>query len=327
MSRKICPTTVRRTKRTKGRNNNLRKGTIGAALVAIILVVVLFCGITCLEKIPASYVGVVYNMSGGIDGEILTQGWHIVAPTKKVTKYSIGIEQSYLSAEDKGDSEKDESFNIPTSDGKTVCVNLEFSYRFDEARVADTFIMFKGKSGEVIKDTFIKPKIVAWTQEVSANYPVTDIFGDKRTAINAELDSYLKEKFDKYGIIIDTVNFTDITVDNETAAAIQKKVTAQQELELANIEAQTAKVQANKDKEVAQIAAEKAFIDANAAAEVVRIEAEAEANANKQIAASLTPELIEKIKYEQWNGELPTVHGSAGTIVDIGGVTDAVPVE
>ena len=158
---------------------------------------------------------------------MLTQGWHLVSPTKKVTTYSIGIEQSYLTAEDKGDSKDDESFSIPTSDGKTVRVNLEFSYRFDEARVADTFVTFKGKSGETIKDTFIKPKVIAWTQEVSANYPVTDIFGDKRTAINAELDTYLREKFDQYGIIIDTVNFTDISVDAETAAAIQKKVTAQ----------------------------------------------------------------------------------------------------
>ena len=88
--------------------------------------------------------------------------------------------------------------------------------------------MFKGKSGEEIKNTFIKPKVMAWTQEVSANYPVTDIFGDKRTEINSQLDVYLREKFASYGIIIDTVNFTDISVDNETAAAIQKKVTAQQ---------------------------------------------------------------------------------------------------
>lgn len=224
------------------------------------------------------------------------------------------IEQSYLTAEDKGDSPKDESFNIPTSDGKTVRVNIEFSYRFDEARVSETFAMFKGKSGEAIKDSFIKPKVVAWTQEVSANYPVTDIFGDKRTEINAELDTYLREKFDQYGIIIDTVNFTDISVDDETAAAIQKKVTAQQELELANIEKQTAKVQAEKDREVAQINAEKAVIEAEAKAETLRIAAEAEADANRKIAASLTNELIEKIKYEQWNGELPTVTGSTPII-------------
>lgn len=298
----------------------MKKGVIGAVALAIVLILGLICMVICLERIPAGYVGVVYNMNGGVDGEVLTQGWHVVSPTKKVTTYSIGIEQSYLTAEEKGDSPKDESFSIPTSDGKTVKVNLEFSYRFDEERVAQTFTQFKGKSGEAIKDSFIKPKVIAWTQEVSANYPVTDIFGDKRTEINAELDTYLRQKFDQYGIIIDTVNFTDISVDEETAAAIQKKVTAQQELELANIEAQTAKIQAEKDKQVAEIAAEqdkkvaeieaeKAIIEANAKAEALLIAARAEAEANQRIAGSLTPELIEKLKYEQWNGQLPRVTG------------------
>lgn len=304
------------------------KGFIGGLFLAIILIVGLFCGIVCIERVPTGYVGVVYNMNGGVDGEVLSQGWHMVSPTKKVTTYSIGIEQSYLTSEDKGDSPKDESFSIPTSDGKTVRVNLEFSYRFDEERVAETFTTFKGKSGEDIKNSFIKPKVIAWTQEVSANYPVTDIFGDKRTQINAELDIYLRDKFDQYGIIIDTVNFTDISVDEETAAAIQKKVTAQQELELANIEAETAKVQAEKEKQVALITAEKnkataeieaerKRIEAKGNADAILIAAEAEAEANRKIAASLTPELIEKIKYDQWNGQLPKVSGSTA-IVDVG---------
>lgn len=309
----------------------MRNGSIGALILAILIIGGLFLGIMCTERIPTGYVGVVYNMSGGVDGEVLSQGFHLVAPTKKVTEYSIGIEQSYLSSEDIGDSPKDESFKVPTSDGKTVKVNLEFSYRFDEARVAETFTMFKGKSGEDIKDTFIKPKIMAWTQEVTANYPVTDIFGDKRTQINAELDVYLRDKFAPYGIIIDTVNFTDISVDDETAAAIQKKVNAQQELELANIEAETAQIQANKDREVARIQAEKdkevaaikaeqEIIAAEAEAKALLIAAEAEAEANRKIAESLTPELIEKLKYEQWDGKLPTVSGSNGTIVGIEGI-------
>lgn len=305
-----------------------KSGLIGGVLFALVLIIGLASAVMCLERVPAGYVGVVYNMNGGVDGEILSQGWHIVAPTKKVTTYSIGLEQSYLTSEDKGDSPKDESFNVPTSDGKTVKVNLEFSYRFDEDRVADTFVTFKGKSGETVKDTFIKPKIVAWTQEVTANYPVTDLFGDQRTAINAELDRYLKEKFNQYGILIDTVNFTNIEVDQETQEAIQRKVTAQQELELANIEAKTAKVQAEKEAEVARIAAEqekavaeinaeKAIINANAEAEALRIAAEAEAQANREIAASLTPELIEKIKAEQWNGVMPTVTSDSTPIISI----------
>lgn len=125
----------------------VKKGFIGAIVLAVVLFGGVILGLMCTERIPAGYVGVVYNMNGGVDGEVLQQGWHLVSPTKKVTTYSIGIEQSYLTAENKK-------------------------------------------------------------------------------------------------------------------------------------------------------------------AEATRIAAEAEADANAQIAASLTPELIEKIKYEKWNGELPTVSGS-----------------
>lgn len=128
-----------------------KKGFIGAIVLAVAIFGGIILGLMCTSRVPAGYVGVVYNMNGGVDGEVLTQGWHLVAPTKKVTTYSIGIEQSYLTSDEKGDSQKDESFSIPTSDGKTVRVNLEFSYRFDEARVANTFVTFKGKSGEEIR--------------------------------------------------------------------------------------------------------------------------------------------------------------------------------
>lgn len=294
----------------------MKKGLLGSIILAVVIIIGLIVGIGCLERVPAGYVGVVYNMSGGVDGEVLDQGWHWVSPTKKVTTYSIGIEQSYLTSEDKGDSPKDESFSIPTSDGKTVRVNLEFSYKFNADKVADTFVTFKGRSGEDIKNTFIKPKIIAWTQEVSANYPVTDIFGDQRTKINAELDEYLKAKFEKYGIVIDTVNFTDISVDDETAKAIQKKVTAQQELELANIEAKTAEVNAEKDKKVAEINAEKDKKVAEIEAEKIRIKAEAEAEANRKVAKSLTDELIQQEKIAKWNGELPQIVSDSTIIKD-----------
>lgn len=303
-------------------------GKIGGVITAIVIALLIICGFACTERVPAGYVGVVYNMAGGVTGETLNQGWHIVSPTKKVTVYSIGIEQSYLTSEDKGDSPKDESFSTPTADGKSLTVDLEFSYRYDSARVTEVFTQFKGQSGKEVKDSFIKPKMIAWTQEVTAKYPVTDVFGDKRQELNEALDTYLKEKFDKYGIIIDTVNFTNISTDPETQAAIQKKVNAQQELELARIEKQTAKVQAEKDKEVAQINAEKeksvaeinaekAKIEAQGKADAKMIQAEAEAKANKAIADSLDDKLLEKIKYEKWKGDVPKITGSSTTpIID-----------
>lgn len=310
----------------------MRSGAIGGVVLALILVIALGVFIGCTERIPTGYVGVVYNMNGGITGETISQGWHLMSPTKKTTAYTIGLEQSGLTAGKTQDSAGDESFNIPTSDGKSVRVSLEFSYRFDEERITDTFIMFKGKSGDVIKDTFIKPKIMAWTQEVSANYPVADIFGDKRTVINEELDVHLEKKFYEYGIIIDTVNFTDISVDEETAKAIQQKVNAQQAQELAKIQAETDRINANKDKEIARIAAEKEkevasiaaekqIITAQAQADALMIQAEAEAEANKKIAASITDELLDMTKYERWDGVLPKVTGgTSANLVTVDGI-------
>ena len=293
------------------------KGKIGAIVLGAIIAVGLICAAFCAERVPTGHVGVVYNMNGGVDGEILTQGWHLVSPTKKVTTYSIGIEQSYLTAASKGDSKDDESFSTPTSDGKSLIVDLEFSYKFDDKKITETFTRFKGQSGETVKNTFIKPKMIAWTQEVTAKYPVTDVFGDKRQELNEALDVYLKDKFAPYGIVIDTVNFTNISTDSETQEAIQKKVNAQQALELAQIEAQTARVNAEKDKEVALIEAQKKLETAQIEAEAKLVAADADAEANKKIASSLTPELINKIKYEKWNGELPYVSGANTPIIDI----------
>lgn len=280
-------------------------GFIGAIVLGVIFFVSLLLLAACTSKVPAGYVGVVYSMNGGIQDKTLGQGWHIVAPGKKVITYSIGVEQSYLTKSNKGDSKHNDSFNVPTSDGKTVNCDLEFSYRFAEEQIADTFVKFKGRDGQDILDTFIKPKMIAWSQEITAKYPVTQILGDKRDEINNELDTYLKGKFEKYGIVIDTVNFTRISADKQTMKAIQKKVTAQQELETAQVKAKTAKVNADKDLQVAEINAKKK-----------KVEAEAEAKANKTISDSLTDKLIEQNKINKWDGKMPTVSGGQ-SIVDL----------
>ena len=53
------------------------------------------------------------------------------------------------------------------------------------------------------------------------------------TVLNAELTKYLANKFADYGIIIESASLINIDPDDQTRDAIQKKVTAQQELELA----------------------------------------------------------------------------------------------
>lgn len=304
-------------------------GFIGAVVLGVIMVIALIVGFSCAKKVPTGYVGIVYSMNGGVSDEVLSQGWHIVGPTKQVTLYSIGIEQSYLTAGKDGDSHDDDSFEVPSSDGKGLKVDLTFTYRYDSEKVTDLFTRFKGQSGKAVRDSFIKPNIISWTKEVTAKYPVTEILGDERANLNIALSEYISEKFKPYGIIVENVSLIDIDADDETRASVQRKVNAQQELELAQIEQKTANVQAQKDKEVALIKAEQeketaiieaeqAKIKAEGQAEAARIKAQAESAANKMIAESLTTELIEKQKIDKWNGDVPMVQGdSAMPIVNI----------
>lgn len=69
-----------------------KKGFIGAIVLAVLIFGGIILALLCTSRVPAGYVGVVYNMNGGVDGEVLSQGWNLVAPTKKVTTYSIGRE-------------------------------------------------------------------------------------------------------------------------------------------------------------------------------------------------------------------------------------------
>lgn len=300
------------------------KKVLGGFTTAAILIFVIVVFLFCTVRIPAGYVGVVYNMNGGISDKTLSQGFHIVAPTQNVTTYSIGIEQSYLTSGKDGDSEDNESFEVPSNDGKGLTVDMTFTYRYDADRVADTFTRFKGQSGKDVKNSFIKPNIMSWTKEVTAKYSVIDLLGDKRASLNSELTDYLKAKFEPYGIVIESVSLINIDPDEETRSAVQKKVNAQQDLELAKIEQQTANVNAEKEKEVAITKANQEKETAQINAEAKLIEAQAEAESNRLIAQSLTPELIEKQKYEKWDGKLPTVQagGSSSIIVDAANDTE-----
>lgn len=39
------------------------KGMVGGIVTAIIIALLIICGLACTERVPAGYVGVVYDMS------------------------------------------------------------------------------------------------------------------------------------------------------------------------------------------------------------------------------------------------------------------------
>lgn len=303
------------------------KGLFGSIIIGVVILFCIITYFTCTVRVPAGYVGIVYNYRTGVSGETVSQGYRFVGPFKQVVLYSIGIEQSYLTSTKDGDSPNDDSFETSSSDGKALNVDLTFTYRFDSENIVDVFNKFKGQDGKTVRDSFIKPNIISWTKEVTAQYSVIDILGEKRAILNKAITDYLKEKFMPYGIVIENASLINIDADEETRASVQKKVNAIQELELAQTEKKTAQVRADQEKDVAltkaqqekeaaAIKAEQAKIEAEAEAEVIKTKAAAEAEANRLIAESLTPELIEMTKYQQWNGKLPQITTGEGLIVD-----------
>jgi len=298
------------------------KGVVGAIVTGIIIVGIILGVFMCTEKIPAGYVGVVYNMNGGIEEDVLTQGFKVVAPTKKITLYSIALEQSYMTKDSQGDSKEDESFEIPTKEGAALEVDVAFSYSYELSEVPQTFTRFRGQSGKEILNSFIKPKMQAWIKEITPQFSMISIVSTQRGEVNRTLTEQLKERFKPYGISIDNVALADVRPDAETDEAIRKKIKAQEELETAKVTAETDKVNAQRDRDVAQIKAEQEKIEAQGKADAKLIDAEAEAKANRMISDSLTDKLIEMQKINKWNGDVPAVQGSGATIVDVGEVTE-----
>lgn len=296
-------------------------------IIGLIAVIVLILGgiltlAFCTTKVPTGYVAVQYSMNGGVKDEVLSQGWHFVAPTIKTVNYTIGLEQSYLTADDRGDSRRNEAFTASSREGKAVEIDLTFTYQFAPDKVTLVFNEFKGRSGNDVRDSFIKPNIISWTKEVIARYKVAEILGVERASINTALTDYLSERFAPYGITISNVSLIDVRVDADTANAISTKIKAQQDAETQAINNQIAIDKANAEADVArakaQAEADARLISANAEAEALLVKANAEAEANAKIGASITPELIQKSKIDAWeNGaNVPSVimgNGSEGT--------------
>ena len=260
---------------------------LGALLSGVVIVGGLVVGVMSAEMIKPGYVGIIYSMNGGVQDRVLNQGLNFVSPIAKVKQYSAATEQAYLSRDEKEGSKDDDSFMIPTSDGKTVNVDLEFSYHFDVDKLPTTFSRFKGQSGKEIEETFIRGKMKAWTSEASSKFSVLDIYGEKRAELNRAVLDHVSKNFNEYGIVIDSVNFSRIELDQQTAEAIQQRINKQQELETAKIE-----------KQKTEIEAERKVVEAQGQADAEIIKAKGESEANKELQQSITPELLKKLELE-----------------------------
>lgn len=283
----------------------MRKGLIGGIALAVVLVVVLIGCIFCMSRIPTGYVGVVYSMNGGVQDELLTQGFHLVSPTKNVKLFTIGNEQIVLTKDERDGSQEDDSFMVSTADNANISVSFQMSYRFIQDRVVETYKKFRGMNGNDIVNSRVRTVLKAKISEVTTFYSMMDIYSGDRGKINAEITEFLNKELGKeYGIEVIDASIIDVHPDNQLQQTIDDRVKAMQRKQQAEAEQETIKVQ-NETK----------ILEAEAAAKAKIIEAEGEAEANKIISRSLTEQLIKKMEMEarQQHGWV-TVQG-ANTVV------------
>jgi len=260
----------------------MKKGFIGAVSLGVVLIVFIISMIFCIEKIPVGYEGVVYSMRNGATGETLTQGWHLVAPTKKVKEFTIGNEILVLTKDKREGSKGDDSFRVSTSDDATIAISFQMSYRFKPDTLVQTFNKFKGMSGEDIVENRVKAVMKSKVSEITTDYSLMDIYSGNRAEINHKLTEYLDKEFGKeYGIEVLDASIIDVHPDKQLKKTINNRITAIQKKQQAQAEQETAKVEAKT-----------ALIKAQNEAEIKVTQAKAEAEANKAKAASITPELI-----------------------------------
>lgn len=264
------------------------KGKVGAVVLGVVLVVGLVFTFSCMERIPTGYEGVVYNMNGGVSGETLGQGFHLVAPTKSVRMFTIGNEQLLLTKDSREGSKEDDSFKVSTADDASIAISFQMSYRFISENLVDTYKKFKGMDGESIVNNRVKAVLKSRVSEITTNYSMMDIYSGNRSEINNKLTEYLNGVFNEsYGIEVLDASIIDVHPDKKLKEAIDNRVTALQQ-----------KQQAQAEQEKVKVEAETALIKAKNEAEIKRTQAQAEADANKVKAASVTDELIRMTEAE-----------------------------
>lgn len=266
----------------------MKSKKIGAIVLGVILVGGTVFTLKSMERIKPGYVGVVYSMSGGIQDDVLTQGWKWVGPTKKVTQYSIATEQLYLSSTE--GSKNDESFDVTCKDGK-LNVDFEMSYSFDAEKVPEIFTRYRGMSGEDVIDSIVRGKIKTYVSEVTSQYSVLDAHLEKKAELNNAITEHLRTKLSDFGVTVESANLTRTQPDAAVEEAITRRSAAAQELEAETLKQEQAKKEAETKK-----------IQAQGEADAQLIAAEAEAKANKILQESLSEELIEMKRIEKWNG-------------------------
>jgi regulator of protease activity HflC (stomatin/prohibitin superfamily) len=272
----------------------------------IVLLIIAIAGIaivsTATVRVPSGYRGVLITW-GKVEETVFNEGLNFKVPFSQTVVF-MNVQ-----------TQKAESIEATaTKDLQEVSTTVAVNYRVDPLKVNEVYRDLRQDYVERV----IKPNIEESLKATTALFRAEELI-TKRAEVKQTFDEILAERLSLFNIQVIAVSLTDFQFSPSFSAAIDAKVTAEQQalvskndLERIRYEAQQQIIQAEAAKNATIRRAEgdalAQILAANATAESIQI-----------ITSQMTEEYAQYLWLIQWDGKLPAVFtkDDNGLIIDV----------
>jgi len=247
---------------------------------------------------------VIHKLGGGVDRTPLSQGLHFRNPlTTGIEEYPVYMQTLVLTKT--GATGSNDEINVNSVEGQPVSVDVSLSFELDASKTPALYTTFRTHI-EQIQHGYVKQAIRQALQEVVGSEPIADMLGPKKAEVVSRTQALIASRLAPYGFIVKQFTINEVRAPAEVMAAINTKNVMQQQALTAQNELQKNMYNAQGDS-----------IRATGRAMAILAEAQAQAEANRLLSASITPTLVQYELTKKWNGQMPTVTGGATPLLQL----------
>jgi regulator of protease activity HflC (stomatin/prohibitin superfamily) len=278
---------------------NFGKGS--ATIYAIIIIAVVLFMAKPFVIINSGEVGIKVT-TGKYESEPLQPGFHLYIPVlQKVITVDTKVRLiNYKTIEDMSGFDSgikiNPAINILDARGLPVSIELTVQYKLLPSGAPNTIATW-GLSWE---DKIVNPVVRNIVRNVVGGFTAEEL-PTKRNEIATLIENGIRtqiEALEGKPVSIESVQLREIVLPQKIKDQIERVQIANQEAERVKYEVQRAKQEAEKKAALAKGEADRNRIEAQGRADAVTIEAQAQAKANKLVASSLTPKLLQMQQIE-----------------------------